>query len=143
MRVMAKKGEKLPPEKMSPEFKANMGRLSKLNTDGTRTLASEAGEKSVEARRETASMKVYLEMIAESPLLPSFEEVHQLWQLPDESKNNKMALAMALFKAAIQGNVKAIELILRIMGEYEETSNINLRQQFGRMVLGQKNGVQG
>ena len=29
------------------------------------------------------------------------------------------------------------------MGEYEETNNLNVREQFGRMVLGQQNGVQG
>lgn len=81
-------------------------------------------------------MKDYFEMIADSPLLPSFEEVHKLWKLPDESKNNKMALAMAIWKAAMQGNMKAAELILRIMGEYEETNNLNVRQQFNRMVLG-------
>ena len=138
---MAKKGEKLPKEKMSPEFKAHMGRFAKMNKEGTRKLASEAGEKSGEARKEAASMRDYLGLIADSPLLPSFEEAHGLWKLPEDTKNNKMALAMSMFKAAMQGNVKAMELILRIMGEYEETNNLNVRQQFGRMVLG--NGVQG
>ena len=106
-------------------------------------MARKGGIASGEARRAQRSMKDLFGMISESPLLPSFEEAHKVWKLPDDSKNNKTALAMSIWKAAIQGNMKAAELILRIMGEYEETNNLNVREQFGRMVLGQQNGVQG
>lgn len=132
---MARRKGKMTEEekkKLPEAFRANW----KRSRNEVRMASQKGGEKSGEVRRAQRSMKDYFEMIADSPLLPSFEEVHKLWKLPDESKNNKMALAMAIWKAAMQGNMKAAELILRIMGEYEETNNLNVRQQFNRMVLG-------
>lgn len=119
------------------DFDPNIGKATQFRSgDEAAKNGQKGGEKSGEARRAVSTMKEYFQLISQSPLLPSFAEAHKLMKLPDESQNNKMGLAMAIFKEAMKGNMKAAELILRILGEYEETNNLNLRQQFNNLVLG-------
>lgn len=136
---MGKKGKKMTEEekaRLPKAFRDNQGRFARRTTEEQRKTAREGGLASGEVRREQRSMRDYMLIIADSPLLPSYEEAHKLWKLPAYAKDNRMAFAMAIFRSALSGNMKAAELVLKILGEWDDTITVNLRKDFEDMIIG-------
>jgi len=121
--------------KYSKEFRDNMGQFGQRTSDELREITAKGGKKSGETRRRMRDIKADLKLIMESDLLPSMADVHKQMNLPADTGDNHMGIAMALFKEAVKGNVKAIELSLKILGEYEDSLNLKQTYDFDKKFI--------
>ena len=120
---MAKKVE-------SKQFRDNKGRFRRLTTDELRKITSEAGKKSVEVRRQQRTFAELCHIVDEMPMrnasLADGLRSIGIDEQTIEKMDQKLAKVFALQRKALQGDPKAIELWLKLTGEYEEKKNINI-----------------
>ena len=119
---------------MSPEFKANIGRVGRLSMEDQRTFQ----QKGVDAAKEKAQrikewqekmkdkMVEYALMFLDANMLPGLVKVYEEFNLPTEDANNMMAIFMGMGRKAQQGDVTAGKFLLELAGIYTETKNLNI-----------------
>lgn len=114
----------------SKQFRDNKGRFRRLTSDEARKLGSEGGKKSVKARKERRTFADICRSIDDMPMKsPSFADGLRSLGIPEdtiETLDQKVAAAFALKRRMLQGDPKAIELWLKLTGEYVENKNINI-----------------
>ena len=98
---------------------ANENNLIPIRTKSeAREKGYNGGKASGEARRERKAMKEQLKLLLSLPMEnDAVREQIKSFGIGDEEIDNQMAMTIALYKEAIQGNTKAYELIRDTIGE--------------------------
>jgi len=119
---------------MSPEFKANMGRIGRLPTDDQRAFQ----QKGVEAAKEKAQrikewqetmkdkMVEYALMFLDAAMLPGIKKIYEQFNLPNDDATNMMAIFMGMGRRAQQGDATAAKFLFEVAGIFTETKNLNI-----------------
>lgn len=114
----------------SKQFRDNKGRFRRLTSEEARRLGSEGGKKSVEVRRQRRTFAELCHIVDGMPMknasLADGLRSIGIDEQTIEKMDQKLAKVFALQRKALQGDPKAIELWLKLTGEYVENKNINI-----------------
>lgn len=114
----------------SKQFRDNKGRFARCSSEEQRKTASEGGKKRWENERRQRAFADICRAIDDMPMKsPSFADGLRSLGIPEdtiETLDQKVAAAFALKRRMLQGDPKAIELWLKLTGEYVENKNINI-----------------
>lgn len=99
----------------------NLRNIAELPPDERKAFASAGGKASAKARRQRKNMREQMETLLELPVrVPDAINGMNFLGIEDEDMDNQMALMVAMFKEAIQGDVKAFHAIKDIIGQNSE-----------------------
>lgn len=112
------------------QFRDSQGRFARVSRETARKAGREGGIASAAKRREQKSAAELCRLIDSQPMT-SKGFVDGLRSLGVDEEvisrlDQKTARIFSLQRECLKGNVKAIELWLKLTGEYEDTKNINI-----------------
>ena len=96
---------------------------NKRTKDEQREIARKGGIASGKVRRRKANLKKALDIILSSEV-PNPSMVHQLQELGFEN-SMEMAIMVQLAQQALKGNMRAIELVMKVQDVFERESEIH------------------
>lgn len=104
----------------------NLKPIKTLSKEEAKKRGSKGGKASAKAKRERKAVKEQMLMLLSLPLKDErvkakFEELG----INTSDMDNQMALTVSLYQNALKGNVKAMSLILEVIGEKVIEVNVN------------------
>lgn len=107
----------------------NLKSLADRTTEEQREIASAGGKASAEARRKRKAAKEAAEMILSLSLngdpLQDIEDIKSLDELKTANTDALTAIIAKLTAKALDGNTKAIELLLTLTGDYSASLKVS------------------
>lgn len=104
----------------------NLKPIKTLSKEEAKKRGAKGGKASAKAKRERKAVKEQMLMLLSLPLKDErvkakFEELG----INTSDMDNQMALTVSLYQNALKGNVKAMSLILEVIGEKVIEVNVN------------------
>lgn len=125
-------------QKLPQSFRDNFGRFRAGCTEAARNAGAKGHEVQAERRERERVFVEDLKLVLAAKMFPTMENVHEKMELPGDTKDQRMATVIGLVRKAQQGDVAAQKMIWTALGEYIETSNVNInnRSDYSGLVLG-------
>ena len=95
----------------------NLIRPEDLTPSERRESASRAGKASGEARRRKKDMKQKMKALLELPVAANDKEQLETLGVDPDDMDNEMVLVMSMFLGAAQGDTKAFDRVIQILGK--------------------------
>lgn len=95
----------------------NLIRPEDLTPSERRESASRAGKASGEARRRKKDMKQKMKALLELPAAANDKEQLEALGVDPDDMDNEMVLVMSMFLGAAQGDTKAFDRVIQILGK--------------------------
>lgn len=95
----------------------NLIRPEDLTPSERRESASRAGKASGEARRRKKDMKQKMKALLELPAAANDREQLEALGISPDDMDNEMVLVMSMFLSAAQGDTKAFDRVIQILGK--------------------------
>ena len=95
----------------------NLIRPEDLTPSERRESASRAGKASGEARRRKKDMKQKMKALLELPAAANDREQLEALGVSPDDMDNEMVLVMSMFLSAAQGDTKAFDRVIQILGK--------------------------
>lgn len=107
----------------------NLIRSENLTPSERRESASRAGKASGEARRRKKDMKQKMKALLELPAAANDQEQLEALGVDPADRDNEMVLVMAMFLNAAQGDTKAFDRVMQILGKDIGHEELALKKQ--------------
>lgn len=107
----------------------NLIRSEDLTPSERRESASRAGKASGEARRRKKDMKQKMKALLELPAAANDLEQLEALGVDPADRDNEMVLVMAMFLNAAQGDTKAFDRVMQILGKDIGHEELALKKQ--------------
>lgn len=105
----------------------NLIPVTKRTKEEQRAISSKGGKASAEARRKRADLRRALDIILTAEVSnPNARAMLAEMGLPTD---NQTLLALSLFQKAVRGNVRASELIVKVVAEKDELDRQEQRER--------------
>lgn len=105
----------------------NLIPVTKRSKEEQRAISSKGGKASAVARRKRADLKRALGIILTAEVSnPNTRAMLEEMGVPTD---NQTLLALSMFQQAVQGNVKAVELIVKVIAEKDELDRQEQRER--------------
>ncbi|MFA9467910.1 MULTISPECIES: hypothetical protein [unclassified Streptococcus] len=105
----------------------NLIPVTKRTKEEQRAISSKGGKASAAARRKRADLKRALDIILTAEVSnPNTRAMLEEMGLPTD---NQTLLALSLFQKAVRGNVRASELIVKVVAEKDELDRQEQRER--------------
>lgn len=105
----------------------NLIPVTKRSKEEQRAISSKGGKASAVARRKRADLKRALDIILTAEVSnPNTRAMLEEMGVPTD---NQTLLALSMFQQAVQGNVKAVELIVKVIAEKDELDRQEQRER--------------
>lgn len=105
----------------------NLIPVTKRTKEEQRAISSKGGKASAVARRKRADLKRALDIILTAEVSnPNTRAMLEEMGVPTD---NQTLLALSMFQQAVQGNVKAVELIVKVIAEKDELDRQEQRER--------------
>lgn len=95
----------------------NLIRSEDLTPSERRERASKGGKASGEARRRKKDMKQKMKALLELPAAANDREQLEALGISPDDMDNEMVLVMSMFLSAAQGDTKAFDRVIQILGK--------------------------
>ncbi len=95
----------------------NLIRPEDLTSSELRERAQKGGKASAESRRRKRDMKQKMKALLELPAAPNDQEQLEALGVDPEDMDNEMVLVMAMFLNAANGDTKAFDRVMQILGK--------------------------
>ena len=107
----------------------NLIRPEDLTPSERRESASRAGKASAESRRRKKDMKQKMKALLELPAVANDKEQLEALGVDPDDMDNEMVLVMAMFLNAAQGDTKAFDRVMQILGKDMGHEELALRKR--------------
>lgn len=107
----------------------NLIRPEDLTPSELRERASKAGKASAESRRRKKDMKQKMKALLELPAAVNDREQLEALGVDPDDMDNEMVLVMAMFLNAAQGDVKAFDRVMQVLGKDLGHEELALRKR--------------
>ena len=107
----------------------NLIRPEDLTPSERRESASRAGKASAESRRRKKDMKQKMKALLELPAAANDKEQLEALGVDPDDMDNEMVLVMAMFLNAAQGDTKAFDRVMQILGKDMGHEELALRKR--------------
>ena len=107
----------------------NLIRPEDLTPSERRESASRAGKASAESRRRKRDMKQKMKALLELPAAANDKEQLEALGVDPDDMDNEMVLVMAMFLNAAQGDTKAFDRVMQLLGKDIGHEELALRKR--------------
>lgn len=107
----------------------NLIRPEDLTPSERRESASRAGKASGEARRRKKDMKQKMKALLELPAAANDREQLEALGISPDDMDNEMVLVMSMFLSAAQGDTKAFDRVMQLLGKDIGHEELALRKR--------------
>ena len=107
----------------------NLIRPEDLTPSERREIAQKGGKASGEARRRKKDMKQKMKALLELPAAANDKEQLQALGVDPDDMDNEMVLVMAMFLNAAQGDTKAFDRVMQLLGKDIGHEELALRKR--------------
>lgn len=95
----------------------NLNPIVTLSKEEAKRRGSKGGKASVESRRRKKDMKQKMKALLELPAAANDREQLEALGISPDDMDNEMVLVMSIFLSAAQGDTKAFDRVIQILGK--------------------------
>lgn len=95
----------------------NLNPIVTLSKEEAKRRGSKGGKASVESRRRKKDMKQKMKALLELPAAANDREQLEALGISPDDMDNEMVLVMSMFLSAAQGDTKAFDRVIQILGK--------------------------
>lgn len=111
----------------------NLIQNSGRSRDEVKKVQSKGGINSGKSRRHNSDIKQKMKVILALPAAANYRELLEAIGVDPDDADNEMVLAASMFREAADGNVKALEKVLQLIGKDIEHEELALKKKELRM----------
>lgn len=111
------------------ENESNLIPMSRRSKEEVRAIGSKGGKASVKSRRRKKNLKEKMELLLSLPAADNDKAQLAAMGVDDADMDNEMVLATSMLLAALNGDTKAFDRVIDIVGKSVQREELELKKQ--------------